>query len=124
MSAAILLIAHGSRRDEANRDLAILAKRIAVRRPGDVIEIAYLELATPDIPTAARRCVERGATEVRMLPYFLSAGAHVQEDLAAMRAEFAQRYPAAKFILCPPLGLHEKIVDVLLERLSEDQQAG
>jgi sirohydrochlorin ferrochelatase len=119
MKSAILLIAHGSRREEANADLAEAARRIAARRPDDVVEIAYLELAQPDIPQGARRCVERGAQEVRLLPYFLSAGAHVQEDLQAFRDQFAREYPGVRFVCCPPLGLHPRLIDVLLERLNE-----
>lgn len=117
MPSAILLIAHGSRRAEANRDLVELARMVASRRPDEILEIAYLEIAPPDIPTAARRCVERGATEVRLLPYFLSAGAHVQEDLEGFRTQFASEYPGVRFRCCPPLGLHPGIVDVLLARL-------
>ncbi|MFV0446298.1 MAG: sirohydrochlorin chelatase [Planctomycetaceae bacterium] len=119
MSAAILLIAHGSRRPEANADLVQIARQVAERRPEELVEIAYLELAAPDIPTGAAQCVARGATKVRMLPYFLSAGAHVQEDLQRFRDEFAQRFPKVTFQVCPPLGLHPKLIDVLLDRLGD-----
>lgn len=119
MPSAILLIAHGSRRPEANHDLVEVANSVSARRPEEIVEIAYLELAEPDIPAGARRCVERGATAVRMLPYFLSAGAHVQEDLAGFRDRFRAEYPGVTFECCPPLGLHPGIVDVLLERLAE-----
>lgn len=115
---AALLIAHGSRRPEANADLAAIAEQVRAAGPVDLVEIAYLELAQPDIPSAAAECVERGATEIRMLPYFLSMGRHVSEDLERYRAEFASRYPDRRFVLCPPLGLHPKIVEVVLERLS------
>jgi len=119
MRSAILLIAHGSRRPEANADLARVAESLAARRPEAIIEIAYLELAQPDIPAGARRCVERGAQEVRMLPYFLSAGAHVRDDLTAYRDQFAAEHPQVQFRCCPPLGLHPLLVEVLLERLDE-----
>ena len=65
-----------------------------------------MELAEPDIPAAAAKCVERGATEVRMLPYFLSMGTHVAGDLEEFRAAFAERYPEVRFEVRPPLGLH------------------
>jgi sirohydrochlorin ferrochelatase len=118
MSSAILVIAHGSRRPEANRDLLEIARRLAARRPEQIVEIAYLELAEPDIPTGAQRCVDRGASEVRLLPYFLSAGAHVLEDLERYRTEFAGAYPHVTFRCCPPLGVHPALIDVLLERLA------
>lgn len=119
MPAAILLIAHGSRRAEANAELRQVADLLAARRPDDLIEIAYLELAEPDIPTAARRCVDRGATEVRLLPYFLSPGAHVREDLAGFRDAFAAEFPGVQFECSPPLGVHPLLIEVLLERLDE-----
>lgn len=122
MSGAILLIAHGSRRAEANRDLVLLAEMLARRATQQIIEIAYLELTEPTIPQGARRCVERGATTVRMLPFFLSPGAHVVEDLQEFRTQFAEGFPGVTFTVCPPLGLHPKIVDILLERLEEGIQ--
>ncbi|MEW4529614.1 CbiX/SirB N-terminal domain-containing protein [Maioricimonas sp. JC845] len=120
MRTAILLIAHGSRRAEANRDLVHVQRELQARCPDDVVEIAYLELATPTIPEGARRCVDAGVSEVRMLPYFLSAGAHVARDLAQFRREFVVEWPDVTFRLCPPLGLHPLMVEVLLDRLKEE----
>lgn len=114
---AALLIAHGSRRAEANADLVQLADLVRARETYDIVEIAYLELAQPDIPAGAKRCVERGATEVRMLPYFLSMGRHVAEDLDAYQQDFRTKYPGVKFTLCAPLGLDPKVVEVVMERL-------
>lgn len=114
---ALLLIAHGSRRAEANAELVRLAELVQARRPGDVIEIAYLELAPPSIPEGAARCVAHpGVAEVRMVPFFLSPGRHVAEDLEGFCREFTERYPAVDFRVCPPLGLHPLVVEALLER--------
>lgn len=116
---ATVLIAHGSRRPEANADLVRLAELLRPRLPQDRIEIAYLELAEPSIPTALQKCVDAGARTVRMLPFFLSAGAHVTEDLEGFRREFAERNPDVRFLLAPPIGLHPGIVDILVHRLAE-----
>jgi sirohydrochlorin ferrochelatase len=121
MPAAILLIAHGSRRQAANEDLVKVAEAMRARRPELCVEIAYLELAQPDIPTGARRCVEHGAQDVRILPYFLSEGNHVRGDLEGFARRFEAEYPGVRFVCCPPLGLHPAIIDVLLERV---EQAG
>ena len=119
MIRAALLIAHGSRRAAANDDLVQLAKLIRERNLFPIVEIAYLELAEPTIPTAARVCVDRGAECVRMFPYFLSAGEHVSGDLEKFRVQFGGEYPDVQFELCPPLGLHPLIVEVALERLQQ-----
>jgi sirohydrochlorin ferrochelatase len=119
VTSATLLIAHGSRRPEANADLVRLAEMLAPHLPGERIEIAYLELAEPTIPEGLSRCLAAGATRVRMMPYFLSAGAHVTGDLERFRADFAARYPDVAFQLCGPLGLHPRIIDIVLDRLDE-----
>jgi len=119
MSTAILLIAHGSRRSQANADLRVVADALKVRLPEQIVEIAYLELADPGIPAGLQACLDRGSRCIKILPYFLSAGAHVTEDLENFRREFVTKYPEVKCQLCPPLGLHPLIVDVLIDRLKE-----
>ena len=118
-ATAVLLMAHGSRRAEANADLARIAELVLARSPFEIVEISYLELSEPTIPQGGERCVARGATRVLMLPYFLSAGKHVTDDLQNFRNEFAKRHPNVTFTLCAPLGLHPLIVDVVLARLAE-----
>jgi sirohydrochlorin ferrochelatase len=54
-----------------------------------------------------------------MLPYFLSAGVHVDSDLQSHRNELATRYPDVEFVLCPHLGLHPLMVDIVMARLNE-----
>ncbi len=120
MSTAILLIAHGSRRSAANEDLVKLAEIVRTRRPQEIVEIGYLELTEPTIPQGAALCVERGATHVRMSPFFLSAGTHIAEDLTGFQTEFSVRFPGVRFQLCPPLGLHSLLVEALLERMNEE----
>ena len=117
--SAALLIAHGSRRPEANRDLVDLAGAIRGRTHYPIVEIAYLELAEPTIPQGARRCVEQGATRTLLLPYFLSAGAHVVEDLERIRADLALEFPDVHFTLCQPLSLHPLLIEIVVERLKE-----
>ena len=119
MLRAILLIAHGSRRAEANADLEELAQRVRERCPEQIVEIAYLELAAPSIPEGLAACRARGAAEIRMLPYFLSAGAHVTSDLARYRDQFRSIHPDTECVLCPPLGLHPGVVEAVMDRLNQ-----
>jgi sirohydrochlorin ferrochelatase len=118
MATALLLIAHGSRRAQANQDLDYVAREISTRRDEFVhIQTSYLELAEPTIQQGGRLCVESGATDVVMVPYFLSPGVHVMDDLIEIRDELSNSYPDANFKLAAPLGQHEKLIDVVLERI-------
>jgi sirohydrochlorin ferrochelatase len=116
---ALLLIAHGSRRAEANADLDHLADELRRRGRFGVVVPAFLELAEPDIPTGGDRCVSAGATDVTLLPYFLSPGVHVREDLTAAMAAMAEKHPAVTFRLAEPLGRHPLLVEIVEQRAGE-----
>ena len=113
---ALLLIAHGSRQEEANDDLRDVVAQM--RKQGDFafVEGAFLELAKPSIEESGAHCVEQGAKRVIMLPYFLSAGVHVQEDLTAIRGKLAEKYPDVDFRLAEPLGPHPLLLEIVAER--------
>jgi len=119
---ALLLIAHGSKRQAANNDLVTLAEMLRDKNIFDQIEIAYLEVVEPTIPQGACACIEQGATEVLMFPYFLSAGNHVQHDLEQHRLQLANEYRHVRFTLCPPLGLHPLMIDIVCDRIAEGRK--
>src|SRR4029078_7942856 len=112
MSAtALLLIAHGSRRPEANADLDHLAGVLRARGEYLHVQPAYLELCAPGIVGGGEVCGAGGARRVVLLPYFLSAGVHVVEDLTAARNELANRHPDVTFVLAETLGRHPLLHD-------------
>jgi sirohydrochlorin ferrochelatase len=121
MTTAVLLIAHGSRREKANHDLVVVADQLRDQGEYPIVVPSYLELADPSIPDGARQCVEAGADHVLMMPYFLSAGSHVTKDLERFRDEAAAEYESIKFDLCPPLGLHPLMMQIVKDRLTEGE---
>jgi sirohydrochlorin ferrochelatase len=116
MADALLLIAHGSRHDEANADLHHVVTEMCRRGEYAVVEASFLELAEPDIDAAAARCVAQGAGRVVLLPYFLSAGVHVRRDLTEACRRLAARYPQVQFRLAEPLGQHPLLIEVVAQR--------
>jgi sirohydrochlorin ferrochelatase len=121
-TSALLLIAHGSRRPEANADLDHLAGVLRARGEWRHVQPAYLELCEPSIAQAGEMCVAAGAKRVVMVPYFLSAGVHVVEDLTAARYELTKRYPAVEFVLAEPLGRHPLLAEMVAERARESSR--
>jgi sirohydrochlorin ferrochelatase len=118
-TTALLLIAHGSRRPEANADLDHLAGMLRARGEWLHVQPAYLELCEPSIALAGEMCVAARAKLVVMVPYFLSAGVHVVEDLTAARDELSKRHPAVEFVLAEPLGRHPLLAEVVVERVRD-----
>jgi len=116
---AVLLIAHGSRKVEANQELHDLAGRIRSEGVYPIVEPSFLELAEPDIRTGGSSCVSRGATRVLMIPYFLSAGVHLQDDLKTARDELRDQFPEVDFRLAAALGPHPFLDGIVAERIRE-----
>lgn len=121
MKTALLLIAHGSRQDDANADLLHVVTEMRRRGTYEIVEPAYLELVQPDIAEGGCRCVAQGAGRVILLPYFLSAGMHVSRDLAEARQRLAQRHPSVEFHLAEPLSRHPLLLEIVAQRARQAQ---
>lgn len=121
---AVLLIAHGSRHEAANDDLRTLARRLSEGGRHAIVEACFLELAEPGIPAGGKRCADRGATRVLMIPYFLSAGVHLTRDLTSARDELAAAHPGVAFVLGAPLGPHPLLDELVEARIEEVERSG
>jgi sirohydrochlorin ferrochelatase len=119
LPTALLLIAHGSRRQEANEDLDYLAEQLRARGRFAFVQKSFLELTEPTIAAGGALCVSAGARRIIMLPYFLSAGVHVHEDLQAARRDLATHFPQVEFRLARPLGPHPLLVELVAQRAEE-----
>lgn len=118
-SRAMVLIAHGSRIEAANEEVRVLARTLAARLGYPVIA-AYLELADPSIPAAVDQALELDPSEILVLPYFLTQGRHVQEDIPAILAEKARAYPETPLKLLPYLGSQVAILDLLENLMTQN----
>jgi len=118
-TVAVLLIAHGSRRVQANQELLDIAARLIAEGKYPIVEASFLELAEPNIKKGGSTCVARGADRVLMVPYFLSAGIHLHDDLTEARDELREAFPGVEFRLGPALGPHPLLDALVVERIRE-----
>ena len=120
MINGIIIVDHGSRRDESNRMLEEVAALFAQRfqEKFDIVEPAHMELAEPSIATAYARCVERGAQRVVVCPFFLGPGKHWNYDIPRLTAEAAAAFPQTRYHVTPTLGIDELILELLNKRAS------
>ncbi|MDP1510371.1 sirohydrochlorin chelatase [Paenibacillus ottowii] len=116
---AILLVGHGSRDPEGNQELLEFAQAVADRAPGTYVETCFLELARPSIGEGVQACVEKGATRVVLIPIILFAAVHAKIDIPMAIDRAKAKYPQVEFVYGRPIGVHEKIVSILLDRLKE-----
>ena len=121
----ILLLAHGSRDPVWREPVEAVARQIAEREPGVRTRCAYLELAAPDLATAAAQLLQDGATRLRVVPLFLGMGHHVREDLPRRVAQLRELHPGMEIVLRPAAGQHAGLIRALasiaLEEPGEDR---
>lgn len=119
---ALLVVAHGSRRETSNDEIRNLAKHLA--RTADsgfgTVSAAFLELAEPSIPEGIERCIQEGASEVIVFPYFLSAGRHVAEDIPAEVRPKQKEHPEVSIIVADYLGVAAGMPAMILGHLAGD----
>ena len=116
---AVLIVDHGSRRPDANAQLDALVELVRVRLPADFVSGAHLELASPSVTEGLDACVAAGAREIVIHPFLLAPGRHVMEDLPRLAREAANRHPGVSVRVGPPLGLHPRVVDAVIDRIGE-----
>lgn len=76
-----------------------------------------MQFASPSIEETIEDCVSKGAKQILLHPFFLSPGIHVSKDIPEIIAQAQALYPHVEFIYTEPLGLHEKLIDAVIDRL-------
>lgn len=112
---AIVLFSHGSRDPQWSAPLRAVEDCIRSERPGQAVRSAFLELCTPDLPTAVQDLVAAGHTRISVVPLFLGVGKHAREDLPALVAQLQAEYPAVAFHLQPAVGEDPRMTRLMAE---------
>lgn len=110
--SAVVLIAHGSRLEAANEEIRRLAAALETELASPVFP-AFLEIASPNIPEGIDLALRSNPSEIKVLPYFLTQGRHVQEDIPSILADKAKAYPETPIRLLPYLGSEAGVLNLL-----------
>ena len=115
---ALLIVAHGSRRASSNQEVRQLTEHMKTEADGrfEAIRCAFLELAEPSIPEGLRGLIHDGFSDITLVPYFLSAGRHVSEDIPAEVSKITTEYPDASIRIAPYLGLAQGVTRLLFDQ--------
>lgn len=119
---AVLYIAHGSR-SRAGRDEAVsFIKKYMSRNETKIQEYGFLELASPTIEEAFERCISRGASHIKVIPLLLLTAGHAKKDIPQTLLKLKAKHHRVIVQYGRPIGVHEKMIDVLSERLYEQDK--
>jgi sirohydrochlorin cobaltochelatase len=92
----VLLFAHGARDPQWAAPFQAIAAQLQAQAPSLQVELAFLELMSPDLPTAAARLAARGCQQITVVPLFLGSGGHVRRDLPQLLDQVARQHPLVR----------------------------
>ena len=116
----LVIVAHGSRRQASNDEVRAVTQQFnAQKHDFDQVSCAFLELDEPSIPQGIINAIKAGADEVVVLPYFLSAGRHVSEDIPVQVQSIQKQYPDIAISIAPYLGASARMPEILLAQAKE-----
>ncbi len=109
----IVLFAHGSRDPLWHKPMEAVAQAMRQIAPGVPVVCAYLELSSPDLPTACQNLVQLGVRRINVVPMFLGVGKHAREDLPVIMNELRTQHPAIGFTQQRAVGEEPLLVELL-----------
>jgi sirohydrochlorin ferrochelatase len=112
---AILYIGHGTRSKKGAEEANAFIKRVMGQIDVSIQEISFLELTEPLIEEGFKRCVERGARAITVVPLFLLAAGHIKQDIPRALSMFATNYPHIQVNVKDPFGVQGKILDAVAD---------
>lgn len=110
----IILFGHGARDARWAEPFERLAVKLrGLAGPNTRVDLAFLELMTPDLPTAMATQVEAGCTAVTVVPVFVGIGGHIRRDLPAIIDQCRATHAGVEIRCAEPVGESDAVLNAL-----------
>ena len=116
MSETVLLVGHGSRNVEGNREIEAFAALWRKRQPQWRIEVCFIEFADVLLDAGLDRAASNAA-RVIVVPLILNAAGHVKMETPEHIAQARLRHPQTEFVYVPNLGADDRLLHILKRSL-------
>ncbi|HSR74352.1 MAG TPA: CbiX/SirB N-terminal domain-containing protein [Sulfurovum sp.] len=112
---ALIIVAHGSRKTSSNEEVKALVEKVRSLQDKHYMFVmtAFLEFADPSLEEGMLSCIDKGASEIVILPYFLASGNHVTRDIPEAVQKIQASHPQVKITLKEHLGSASGMVSLL-----------
>jgi precorrin-8X/cobalt-precorrin-8 methylmutase len=114
---ALLVIDRGSREPEVKQELEEMCRIAKKRAEYDMASYCFLEVVPPFIEEGIQRCVDSGADQITVMPYFLYPGMKLKDAVKKTAQLVGQRGP--RIAIAKPLSYHSLMAELIRERVNE-----
>jgi sirohydrochlorin cobaltochelatase len=121
-TTGIVLFAHGARDARWAEPFERLADKLRSLRStsrggpqGAPVSLAFLELMTPDLPTAVAEQVANGCRAVTVVPVFFGQGGHIRQDLPVIVDQCRAAHPDVEIRCATPVGEDDAVIEAIAQ---------
>jgi len=114
---AIILFAHGARDPEWALPFQKIKRALEAKRPGAVVELAFLEFMEPSLADAVTKLASAGHQSITIAPLFMAQGGHLKNDLPKILEALRAEHRDTEITLLPAVGDVDSILDAIADWL-------
>ena len=122
MSDCLVLMAHGSKDPRWRVPFERIVDAVQGRSGETKVRLAYMEFVKPTLMDVARECVGQQILHLKILPLFLSIGAHLATDVPEQVNQAKTQFPQLEVEVLAPVGedprLARLIQQIVIETLN------
>jgi sirohydrochlorin ferrochelatase len=116
----LMIMAHGSRKIEANQEFEQLTHSIAQQKHHYAeVKPCFLELASPSLAVAVEQSLHQGYTQFDVYPLFFNRGNHVTSDIPRQVSHLEEQYPQCTFRRLEYFGTYDQLGGQVLQHISQ-----
>lgn len=116
-----LLVCHGSRGPDGNRETYEFATQWRARHPDWRIEVCFIEHADVLLEEGLDKAAQ-GSRQVIAIPFILNAAGHVKMEMPAALERARERHPTVEFRITRHLGMGREMLAILQEQLARQMK--
>jgi sirohydrochlorin ferrochelatase len=120
INEGVLILAHGSRRQEGNDEVRRITEKIKAKdtlnRP---YETAFMEFDQPTLADGVAKLVNINVQRVIVVPLFLFSGNHIWRDIPQALQQQKQIYPQVQFILAKHISAANLFTNLVAELIED-----
>jgi sirohydrochlorin cobaltochelatase len=109
----IILFGHGARDPRWAEPFERLASKLRALRDDRPVSLAFLELMSPDLPSAVAAQVAQGCDAITVVPVFFGQGGHVRRDLPEIVEQCRATHPGVAISCATAVGEDEAVLDAV-----------
>jgi len=113
----ILILAHGSRRQETDAILNSLTEMVRNKTGEELILPAYLQFSEQNLEWGIEQLIEKGAHSIKVIPMFIFDGIHVTQDIPEELNAIMAKHPGIDVRMSRHLGDDDRIADIIVDRI-------